>query len=131
MRLLKYFEATGFPAGKAEFELRRFAYQLQFDYLRQIAMLAIAAIGGIITLAGSVFAAAGDKTLMWYAVAGFVLSAYIAAIAQDELIKMILKQRDRMGWIRFLLTLSLSLFGLSLALFILFGVEELGINSAS
>lgn len=129
MKMPRYFEAKKFPENGPEFDLRRFGYQLQFDYLRQIAMLAIAAIGGIITLAGSVFQDAADKSFMWNAVGGFVITAYLAAVAQDELIKLVLKEKDRMGWIRFLLSICLMIFGLSLAFFILFAFEELGIQN--
>lgn len=65
----------------------RFATALDYDFMKQVATLALAALGGIVTFAGSIFEAVADKSVLWGSAGLFALAAVASFQAQDNIVR--------------------------------------------
>lgn len=63
------------------------AYELQFEQLRQLSTFALAGIGGVLTLAGSLLADRADMTRLGAAVVLLILVIVLNAHAQDRILR--------------------------------------------
>lgn len=105
--------------GSTADEAARFATALDYDCMKQVSTLALAALGGIVTLAGSVFAAVADKDGLWVSAGLFALSALAAFQAQDDIVGRV-RQRRTPDW-RFRAWRSLAAGGLGVGAGVLLG----------
>jgi uncharacterized membrane protein YedE/YeeE len=65
----------------------RFATTLDYDFMKQVATLALAALGGVVTFAGSIFADVPDKDAMWLSAGLFAAAAIASFQAQDSIVR--------------------------------------------
>ncbi|PZN92475.1 MAG: hypothetical protein DCF31_16085 [Alphaproteobacteria bacterium] len=105
---------------------RRHWISLEYDYLKQLTSLSLLAIGGTLTVAGSIFAQVPDKTRMWQALAAFVVGGILAFSAQSEMLSSLRKRRPLGKRIFMLGNLAAAAFGLGSAGLIIFAYQAIG-----
>lgn len=90
-------------------EARHRRLALEFDFLKHLTSLSLFGVGGVVTLAGSIFAATPDKDRLWLAMLGFGVAATLALWAQHSLLDK--AETGRIGrferWLRDLSALTL------------------------
>lgn len=97
----------------------RFATMLDYDFMKQVATLALAALGGVVTFAGSIFAAVADKGALWLSAGLFAVAATASFQAQDSIVRRIRLGRDA-DW-RFRAWRSVAVGGLGVGAGVLLG----------
>lgn len=75
----------------------RFATMLDYDFMKQTATIALAALGGTVTFAGSIFENVPDKTVLWGSAGLFALAAIASFQAQDHIVSRVRVGR-KMDW---------------------------------
>ncbi|MFC3711751.1 hypothetical protein ACFOMD_04165 [Sphingoaurantiacus capsulatus] len=68
-------------------DAKRFATTLDYDFMKQVSTLALAALGGVVTFAGSIFAEVSDKRGLWLSAALFAVAAVTSFQAQDNIVR--------------------------------------------
>lgn len=76
--------------GATETIARRDQYvTLEYDFLKHITSLSLVAIGGALTFAGSIFAAAPDQSRLWLATGMLIGAGILAFSGQQRLLKLL------------------------------------------
>ncbi|MDO9487602.1 MAG: hypothetical protein Q7J32_04440 [Sphingomonadaceae bacterium] len=65
----------------------RFATMLDYDFMKQAATISLAALGGIVTFAGSIFEDVVDKSVLWGSAGLFAAAAVASFQAQDNIVR--------------------------------------------